>query len=296
MNIFWPVLIVVLLALALPPALKAQSRNRFFIALILSFAGVVLPLFVFFFSGFLVPDWKGACHHGWLDCFIVGKLALSPLVLLATAALYSLDIFRVEMRTQRWLVIGVFLGAVTAWICFIFGLVCFGVDVWRPQVWLLVPFYIALWYSIRAWQLIRAAKYGWGTYFVTLVGSLPFWLASCWWSHKVFNSLPDKAPTCFIVTAAASGHPQCVGPLVEIDHNGSRRWANQQLVTFWELETRWQIFFPRSHAIFRQVYNRLGPVVAAKIKSPWLADAAYLVLKPVEWLASLCLKHNQPAS
>ena len=40
-----PVAILILSALALPPAVKEKSWGRFFIALILSFAGVVLPLF-----------------------------------------------------------------------------------------------------------------------------------------------------------------------------------------------------------------------------------------------------------
>lgn len=287
MKIFWTVLIVILFVLALPPTLKARSWRHFFIALILSFAGVVLPLFVFFFSSLMVPDWKGACHYGWLDCFIMGKLALSPLVLLATAALYSLDILKVERRTERWRVVGVFLGAIIAWGCLIFGLVCLGGAADAPRLWLLVPFYIALWHSIRAWQLIRLANFSWGTYIISLIGSLPFWLVSWLWSRNVFASLPDKAPDCFIVTAATCGHTRCIGPLVEITRNGHRRRANQQLVTFWEFETRWQTYFPRTHTIFRCIYNRIGPVVARQIQSPWLADVTYLALKPFEWLVRL---------
>jgi hypothetical protein len=69
-------------------ALPASRHGRgFFRGFMLSFAVVILPLIFFFLSSLLEPDWKGACHHGWLDCFIPGKLALTPLALLATAAL-----------------------------------------------------------------------------------------------------------------------------------------------------------------------------------------------------------------
>jgi len=62
---------LLLVGLALPPALKQGSRRRFFIAMALSAAGVLVPLFVFLASSFLIPDWKGACQHsrkteGWL--------------------------------------------------------------------------------------------------------------------------------------------------------------------------------------------------------------------------------------
>ena len=130
MSGFLLILIGILSVLAFPPAMKKKSWHQFFIALILSFilsfAGVLLPLFVFFLSSIMVPDWKGDCTYGWLDCFIMGKLALAPLVLLATAALYALEILRVENRTARWIVIGIFLGAIVSCICFVFGVVCIG--------------------------------------------------------------------------------------------------------------------------------------------------------------------------
>jgi hypothetical protein len=288
MSAFWIILIGVLSALALPPAAKEKSWCRFFIALILSFVGIVLPLFVFLLSSFMEPEWKGACTHGWLDCFIVGKLALTPLVLLATAALYALEIFRVEMRTRRWIVVGIFLGAIVASICFVFGMVCIGPETNDFKLWLLVPFYVAAWYSIRAVQLIKSLHFNFGTYLISLVGSLPFWLASWYWSRSLYASLPDKAPSdCFIVTAAGHGHVEFVGPHFEVEHNGHRRQANQQLITLRRFENVWRNRAPRTHRIFRCGYNRLGPVIAAQIKSPWLADFVYLAIKPVELVAKL---------
>jgi hypothetical protein len=290
MTAFCIIFIGILSALALPPAVKEKSWSRFFIALILSFAGVVLPLFVFLFSSFMEPEWKGECTYGWLNCFIVGKLALTPFVLLATAALYALEILRVEKCTARWIVVGILLGAIVASICFVFGIVCIGSETDALKLWLLVPFYIAVWYSIRAVQLIKAVRFSFWTYLISLVGSLPFWLASWLWSRSVYTSLPDKPPgDCFIVTAAGYGHATFVGPFFEIERGGHRLQANQQLLTFWQFENLWQGRFPRSHAMFRKIYNHAGPVIARHMVSPWLADLTYIALKPLEWLAMLCL-------
>jgi hypothetical protein len=148
MNGFLIILIGISLVLALGPVAKKWSLVRFLIALVLSFAGVVLPLFIFSFSSLMEPDWKGACVYGWLDCFITGKLTLTPLVLLATAALYALEILRVKNRTARWIVVGIFLGAIVSTICFVFGMVCIGLGGDALKWFLLVPFYVAIWYPL----------------------------------------------------------------------------------------------------------------------------------------------------
>lgn len=281
------ILILILVALALPAADQRNSWPWFFVALVLSFFGVILPLFVFFFSSFLIfnLDWKGACRHGWVDCFILGKLALTPFVLAATAALYRVDILRSGEERKRWIIVAILLGALIAAVCFIFG-----VTYMHWQLWLLVPLYVAIWYAIRAGQLMAPAGFGPGTYLRGLLGTLPFWIASGWWSHHIFTSLPDKVPArCFIVTAASRGHTSCVGPLIKTSHNGRVVYATRQLLTFWQLENIWHAWAPLSHAIFRKAYNRLGPILASCIQSPWLADAVFYALKPAEWLARLCL-------
>lgn len=283
MSLFSIIPIGILCLLALPPALKEESWRRFFLAFILSFVGIALPLFVFFGSLFLGPESKGECVHGWLDCFITGKLALTPIVLLATAALYALEILRVKNRTARWIVIGIFLGAIVSSICFMIGLVCAEVNGF--EFGLLVPFYVAIWYSARAVEQIKKARLNFWIYLISLACSLPFWLWSWLLSRSEYASLPQKAPDCFIVTAAGQGHAAFVGTHIEIERNGRRLLANQQLITFWQFEDLWRNFAPRSHRIFRCGYNRVGPMIAAQIKSPWLADFTYLAIKPLELVA-----------
>ncbi|RPJ21152.1 MAG: hypothetical protein EHM33_26885 [Chloroflexi bacterium] len=47
---------------------------------------------------------------------------------------------------------------------------------------------------------------------------------------------------------------------------------------------------PRLHTFLRHMYDVIGRVLAQRIQNPFLADAAYLLLKPWEWSAGLVLK------
>jgi hypothetical protein len=38
------------------------------------------------------------------------------------------------------------------------------------------------------------------------------------------------------------------------------------------------------------MYNRFGPRIAKKIRSPWTADFAYVVLIPAQFLAAVVIK------
>jgi hypothetical protein len=289
MGLFLIVPILILIALAAPPAVERKSWLYFIFALVLSFAIVVLPLFVFFFSGFLLPDWKGDCPHGWLDCFMAGKIALAPLALVATAALYSVEVLKIQKRAEKWIVLSIFSGAVVAVTCLLIGVICFGTKDNFFRMFLLVPLYVAVWYTYRAWQLARESGVRPGAYLVTLLGSFPLWVASVIISKSAYTSLPNQPPDCFIVTAASRGHRKFVGPFFEVHHHGRRRQANQQLVTLWQLEDLWRTHSQRSHGCLRWFYNRLGPMIAARIRSPWLADLAYAAIKPVELAAKAAI-------
>ena len=140
--------------------------------------------------------------------------------------------------------------------------------------------------------LIKAAHLGTIKYIRALIGSVPFWAASWLWSVATYKSLPDYDPSCFVVTAASRGHEVFVGPFNEIVHHGRKRRANQQLVVFWQVEALWNRRAPRSHRCFRRIYNRVGPVIARRMTSPWLADAVCAALKPLEWTANLIVKIN----
>ncbi len=285
----WITLGAILIGLTLPAAWGKRSVKRFVVALSVALFGVVLPLFIFFFSAFLVPEWKGGCDHGWIDCFYLGKLALTPLVLWATGALYALE-NRMAQLVNHSIVLGLFTGAIVAFLCFVFGL---ATTIGQPSgimLWLLVPFYIAVWHGVRAAQWMKNSGIGPRSYLLAVCGSIPFWIGSVIWSRRIYESLPNNPPDCFVVTAAARGHVSFVGPFFEINHGGRRRKANQQLITLWQFEALWRGHAPRSHALFRRVYNRLGPAVARRITSPGMADIVHFTIKPVEFVAGWAIR------
>ncbi|MEY2428153.1 MAG: hypothetical protein QOJ40_1038 [Verrucomicrobiota bacterium] len=279
---------LVLIVLALLPAVARRSWKTLLVSLPVSAFGIVLPLFIFFFGMFLTPEWKGGCKHGWLDCFHTGKLALAPLVVFASAALYVREIYGVAQPTPRWIVWGFLQGTMVSSICFVFGLVCERAN--ESAWWLLVPFYVSVWYALRTIQLILVADFRPSAYLTAICGSVPFWLGSVLWSRSLYSNLPNNPPSCFVVTAAARGHKTVVGPFLEIERHGKKREANRQLLTLWQFEAAWSVHAPRTHRMFRRFYNRLGPAIAARITSPWMADAAYILIKPTEFVAQIVVR------
>jgi hypothetical protein len=279
------ILLLIVLALSLPPDLAKQSWSRLLTSMATSFLVVVLPLFVYFVSSFLIYDlrWQGACRFGWLDCFILTKLTLAPFVLWATYAIYRVEVRKDKSYNDRRLVLGIYVGALVAVPCALFGLICL-----QPYLWQLVPIYVAVWYGFRAGQIIRQSRLEFSNYFWITLATVPSWLVSWFWSKHIYNSLPATPPqNCFVVTAASTGHAKLVGPFVEIERRGEAFRANQQLLTLWQFESLWHKQFPCSHKLFRQIYNQIGPIIAARIQSPWLADVFYVALKPVELAAKL---------
>jgi hypothetical protein len=294
LEIIIPLVVVgiVLICMALPPALAKGSWLRFLSALFLSFFGVLLPIGFFLLSALMCPEWKGGCRNGWIDCFMLGKMTLLPVVLWASAALYAVEILRVKIPTATWIVLGFSLGAVVSVICFLFGIAFLIGQKDSGVVFLSVPFYTCVWYSLRATQLIRAADLRPELLIKAACGSIPLWLGSFAWSWMKYQSLPVNPPECFVVTAAMRGHRNVVGPLIRATRRGGPRLVTPQLLTFWQFEALWRACAPSSHRIFRCGYNYIGPVIARQVNSPWLADAVFLALKPAEMLAGLIVRYG----
>lgn len=289
MIMVWPIFTVLLVVMAAPVAF-AGSWSGFFARIAKSLVGVILPLTFFFLSGMLAPDWKGDCQCGWISGFFVGKLALTPVVLFAAAALYRLEVldvlYAVDAPAPRWTIIGVYCGAFASAVCLLVGFPCLDPHMLDPhdQPRLAILCYIPLWYL---WRATRVRGSLWDCLWSAL-GMLPFWVWSLVWSHRFYLELPDKQPLrCFVVTAASHGHALLVGPQLEFEHNGEARLATRQLIRFWQVEDHWQSHSPRSHRGFRAVYNLIGPHLAARITSPWRADVVFLALSPLEWIITI---------
>lgn len=93
---------------------------------------------------------------------------------------------------------------------------------------------------------------------------------------------PEEPATCFVASAAAQGHARLVGAWPA----GSGR-VTRQLQRLKALELVLAVTSPAAHRFVRRHYNQWGPRAARRLTNPWLADAAYLLLKPCEWLAAL---------
>ncbi len=274
------------LLLAIPATRKDGGAKELVGAALKILATIGLPLFFFFLSVGLLPDWKGAAIWGWLDGFHLGKLALTPLVLWAVAAAWTHEVWQPE-RTPRWVTLGYAAGALASGMCAAIGFLIVPVSSWPL---LSVPVYTAVYYGWRATRLLRDHPPGPGPLIGTLGGSLPFVAGSLLWAHQAWSELPDDPPSCFVVTAASAGHPALVGPFVTLERGGRRRRANRQLLTFWALEARWQARAPASHRAARRLYSRLGPAIARRMQGRWRADLLYLLLKPAEWGAAAFLR------
>ena len=103
--IFSIIAVFLIIVPALPSALQEKSWKRFFISSFLLVTVIVLPVFVFVMSIFLVPQYKGGCHYGWLDCFHIGKLVLTPLVLWASFAFFAVHILRIPNQQRTWIML-----------------------------------------------------------------------------------------------------------------------------------------------------------------------------------------------
>jgi hypothetical protein len=187
-------------------------------------------------------------------------------------------------------VFGYIAGAAVSLGCLTWALLC--LTGWLLYIWPFIPpIGVATYYTLTARKLLRERPVKLGESIAFMSGTLPFWIASLIQSQKFHQQLPDQPPDCFVVTAASLGHSSLVGPFFKCQRRCCIRQANQQLMTFWAFEQLWASKSPRSHRLFRAIYNRVGPRLAARIRNPWLADMAYLMLKPAELLASLLNSH-----
>ncbi|MBP88430.1 MAG: hypothetical protein CMJ64_17235 [Planctomycetaceae bacterium] len=123
---------------------------------------------------------------------------------------------------------------------------------------------------------------------------LAAFLAACRWSVilslEEYSKLPLEPPSnCYIATAASQGHTRFVGSQTIRSASGTRWQVNRQLAVLKAAELALRTLLPTFHTWLRAVYDRLGPVVARRLRHPILADLAYVGLKPFEWNAILVL-------
>lgn len=101
----------------------------------------------------------------------------------------------------------------------------------------------------------------------------------------LYAQAPKEEPLpCFIATAAARGHRGWVGSW-RVSCNSGTRTLTRQLQRLKAFELVLAVSVPAAHRRVRRLYNWLGPRVARRICNAWMADAVFVLLKPLEWLA-----------
>jgi len=119
------------------------------------------------------------------------------------------------------------------------------------------------------------------------------WRFSILQAIEIYHSLPTSPPDCYIATASARGHRRIVHSRMLVTAAGAM-WVTTQLQILKCAELALMALAPRLHALLRQGYDWFGPPLARKLTNPFLADLAYLTLKPFEWAATLTLKAIVP--
>ncbi|MCB8943203.1 MAG: hypothetical protein H6658_05565 [Ardenticatenaceae bacterium] len=160
---------------------------------------------------------------------------------------------------------------------------------------------LAVWMAGFCWILPLTAVTSyrlWTTYETPKLWQMPYTLGvGVWlggyiftWTHAIskmtelYATLPDSPPNCYIATAAAQGHPQFVG-----SQKVGCVLVNRQLQTLKAAEVVLLVLAPRGHRWLRRGYDVYGRLLATKLTNPYLADLAYLTLKPLEWGSWLLL-------
>jgi hypothetical protein len=108
--------------------------------------------------------------------------------------------------------------------------------------------------------------------------------------YELYAALPPTPPDCYVATAAARGHPRFVGSWAVQYSDGKSMKVNRQLQWLKCTELALQAVHPRLHQLLRKAYDMLGEPLTRRIQNPVIADFAYLLLKPCEWLAAFVLK------
>jgi hypothetical protein len=146
-------------------------------------------------------------------------------------------------------------------------------------------------YTGSRWQLRLSELLGITTW---AAGYMAAWRLAYHEALDHYSRLPSSAPSCYIATAAARGHRRFVGAQEQLADDDTSRVVNRQLARLKAAELALLTWSPRLHRAARAVYDRLGPPIARRLQNRWLADAAYLSLKPAEWTSMWLLRRAVP--
>lgn len=123
-----------------------------------------------------------------------------------------------------------------------------------------------------------------------LFGQEPDSLIKAWTETADWNMSQKVAPQNifrdehYLCTVAAGGHPTIVKPIRTGKRHGHRVIVNRQLCIANAFEQFLEERTPNFHRFVRALYDKIGYPIAKHIQSPYIADAIYFIMKPLEWI------------
>lgn len=130
---------------------------------------------------------------------------------------------------------------------------------------------------------------------LTLFGQKPdsfvqAFIKTCDWTFSKCQPLPNIPYSGhYLCTVAAKGHNGLVKPLRNGIRGGRIIKVNRQLLVANAFEELLEQYLPTVHCFVRKNYDRFGFPIYKCIKSIWIADVVYIIMKPLEWLFLICL-------
>ena len=130
---------------------------------------------------------------------------------------------------------------------------------------------------------------------LTLFGQQPDAFIKAWTETSDWNLSKRIAPQNiyqdehYLCTVAAGGHPKVVKPLRLGRRHNHEVIVNRQLCIANAFEQVLEEKTPKFHYHIRSFYDTYGFPIAKLIHSPYIADAIYFLMKPLEWFFLIVL-------
>ncbi|MEI6218233.1 MAG: DUF6688 family protein [bacterium] len=242
----------------------------------------IIPVVAWFGLTGMATAWAVASRGKWLRRF------LAVIAIAITVAVVTLCVAEPRSLTSMRQAAGTIL--------FMCGILLIAVVLIFAPFWCLAIFVHLLIVHLRRTPMIgrnRTALAGAGIWTTAYTFSMYEAVAK---GVALYKSLPSSPPSCFVISAAANGHPCFVRATICRAADGTAFSVNHQLRYFKAFEIALAATSPSAHKGVRLIYNRAGPWMAALIRHPIAADLAYVSMKPAEWVIRCVFRIFLPAS
>lgn len=272
---FYPLLLYSIISLVMSVFSPALAASRFPLRLGI-YTGIVLAL------QFLAI--QAICLEG--SGVLFAMLIAAAVV---PYGLYELTRWLIRRYERGMRLVGVTLAAIAA--ALLLGTLALGRTPWlmTPGIVLLVvapALTLASYLAVARVLMVnaRVTRGAW-LWIPWIAGYSAAWWASIECAMAQYAKLPKVAPSgCYVVTAAAGGHPRFVKSERLLASDGTVVMINRQLLSLKFAELFMAAACPNIHRQLRFAYDRVGPPIARCISAhPIFCDLAYCSLKPFEW-------------